>query len=106
VIELNGNDPVRNLGRFVYIKKGKGKGQYAVIIEVIDQKNVLIADGIRRTFDRPKKKNIQHLQFIDCISPEVRSSLVETGRVTNGKLRYAMYKFVNEVLQENRRENN
>lgn len=61
---------------------------------------MLIADGDKRKFDRPKKKNIQHLYIHNYISPEVQNSLTETGRVTNGKLRYALTKFLNEVLED------
>jgi large subunit ribosomal protein L14e len=69
-----------------------------VVIRQVDERFVLIADGDKRKFDRPKKKNIQHLYFYNYISPEVQNSLLETGRVTNGKLRYALTKFLNEVL--------
>lgn len=40
-----------------------------------------------------KKKNILHLELIPFISSEVVDSLKETGRVTNGKLRFAVMKY-------------
>ncbi|MNJ72654.1 hypothetical protein D3C77_693410 [compost metagenome] len=55
----------------------------------------MIADGHKRRFDQPKKKNVLHLELLPAISPEVSSSLLETNRVTNAKLRYAIQKYVN-----------
>lgn len=87
-----------DIGQFVRVKQGRDSDQYAVIIKLSDEKFVYIADGNKRKFDSPKKKNISHLELFDAISPEVQSSLLETGKVTNGKLRFALTKFVNEQV--------
>lgn len=88
------------IGQFVLIKKGREAGQFAVVIKILDDRFVLIADGEKRKFHSPKKKNIHHLEFFDCVSPEVQNSILETGRVTNGKLRYALSRFVNEQVTD------
>lgn len=88
------------LGQIVKILRGRESGQYAVIVGLIDQKFVLIADGNKRKFDQPKKKNLLHLELQDHISEVVVSSLKETGRVTNGKLRFALSKFVENQLTD------
>ncbi|WP_102349454.1 KOW domain-containing RNA-binding protein [Bacillus sp. Marseille-P3661] len=88
------------IGQLVKILQGRDTGQFAVVLKVLDERFVLIADGDKRKFDRPKKKNINHLEFFDYVSPEVQNSISETGRVTNGKLRYAVSKFVNEQVTD------
>ena len=88
------------IGQFVLIKQGREAGQYAIVIKILDERFVLIADGDKRKFHSPKKKNINHLEFFDSVSPEVQNSILETGRVTNGKLRYALTKFVNEQVTD------
>ena len=88
------------IGQFVCITKGRDARQYAIIIGILDERFVLLADGDKRKFTNPKKKNIQHLEFFSCVSPEVQSSIRETGRVTNGKLRFALTKFVNEQVTD------
>ena len=87
-------------GQFVQIKQGRDAGKFAIVIELLDDRHVLLADGQRRTFDRPKKKNIFHLRSLPIISPEVCASLAETGRVTNGKLRYALHQYVDQLNDE------
>ncbi|UII56097.1 KOW domain-containing RNA-binding protein [Cytobacillus spongiae] len=93
------SDSRPQLGQIVQIKRGRDAGQYGIIIKLFDDRYVLIADGDKRKYDRPKKKNLQHLQCIDYVSSEVQSSLIETGRVTNGKLRFALAKYLNDILE-------
>lgn len=81
------------VGQVVKILKGKEAGEIAVVIAVVDSKFVYIADGSKRKFDSPKKKNVLHLELTPVISSEVVNSLKEIGRVTNGKLRFAVLDF-------------
>lgn len=81
------------IGQFVKVLRGKDESSYAVITAIIDDRFVMIADGDKRKFDLPKKKNVLHLELQPDISLEVTNSLLETGRVTNAKLRYVIQKF-------------
>lgn len=89
-----------NIGQIVRVNRGRDSGKYAVIIGVVDQRYVWIADGCKRKFDEPKKKNIIHLDFLPAISTVVADSLRETGRVTNGKLRFALHDCVDNLSTE------
>jgi large subunit ribosomal protein L14e len=88
--------PIPRVGQIVQILRGRDAGQFSIIVSVVDEKFVLIADGDKRKHDRAKKKNINHLELFQYISPEVQRSIDETGRVTNGKLRFAVSKFLND----------
>ena len=74
---MNESDSSPQIGQIVRILQGREAGQYAVVIDVLDERFVLIADGDKRKFDRPKKKNIAHLELMDYVSPEVQNSLIE-----------------------------
>jgi ribosomal protein L14E/L6E/L27E len=78
----------------VKILKGKDAGQVAVVVSIEDSRFVYIADGNKRKFDQRKKKSLLHLEPQSFISSEVVNSLNESGRVTNGKLRHAVTKFM------------
>jgi large subunit ribosomal protein L14e len=82
------------VGQLVKILKGKDAGEVAVVINVVDSRFVYIADGDKRKFDGPKKKNTLHLELLPVVSSEVVNSLEESGRVTNGKLRFAVMNFL------------
>lgn len=88
------------LGQVVRVLQGREASQYMIIIEIVDDRYVLLADGDKRKTNRPKKKNLHHIEMMDYVSPEVQNSLLETGRVTNGKLRFAISKFINEIVTE------
>lgn len=92
-----------HIGQMVKILRGRDQGKYAVIIKIVDERFVLIADGGKRKFDQAKKKNLLHLQLQPWISEEVKNSLLESGRVTNGKIRFALAKFA-ETNQEEAHE--
>jgi ribosomal protein L14E/L6E/L27E len=97
---LNEDDSIPLIGQVVRIKQGREAGQFAVVIQIVDDRYVLLADGEKRKYDRPKKKNLHHIEKMDYISPEVQNSLLETGRVTNGKIRFALAKFTNEIVTD------
>lgn len=86
------------IGQVVRITKGREQNQYAVVINIIDDRFVLLADGEKRKYDRPKKKNVLHMELTPYVSSEVRTSLLETNRVSNGKLRFALAKYASEVV--------
>ncbi|RJX36646.1 hypothetical protein D3P09_26675 [Paenibacillus pinisoli] len=81
------------IGQIVKVLRGKDEESYAVVIGIIDERFVMIADGDKRRFDSPKKKNVLHLQLQPAVSQEVTTSLQESGRVTNAKLRYVIQKY-------------
>lgn len=93
-------DSLPQLGQVVRITRGREVGQYAVVIKILDNRFVLLADGEKRKYDRPKKKNLHHIALMDYISPKIQNSLLETGRVTNGKLRFIIAQFVNEAVTD------
>lgn len=99
--------PSRSLpqvGQIVRILSGRDQGRYAVVIRVLDERFVLIADGKKRTFDSPKRKNIKHLALCAEVAEEVAESIAETGRVTNGKLRFVLNKFLEREENEEKGE--
>jgi ribosomal protein L14E/L6E/L27E len=95
-----GEDKQPQVGHIVKILRGRDFGKFAIIIGLVDQRFALIADGDKRKFDHPKKKNLLHLELQNEISDVVVNSLLETGRVTNGKLRYALAKYENSIEPE------
>lgn len=97
---LTEEQSVPQLGQIVRITKGREQDQYAVVIHILDDRYVLLADGDKRKYDRPKRKNVNHFEGTSFISSEVRNSLLETSRVSNGKLRFAIAKYASEVVTD------
>ena len=59
-------------GSVVIAKAGRDKGKAFAVLKVLDDRTVLIADGRRRPIERPKRKNVIHLQAtgttVDCVT--------------------------------------
>ncbi|HLS35581.1 MAG TPA: KOW domain-containing RNA-binding protein [Bacillota bacterium] len=90
------------LGQIVRVTQGREADRYMIIVDIIDDRFVMLADGKGRKFNKPKKKNILHFEMLDYISADIQNSLLETGRVTNGKLRFTIDKYVNEHVTDNK----
>ena len=49
-------------GRVVLSTQGRDEGRYFIVLEVIDENFVRMADGLTRKLDHPKKKKVKHLR--------------------------------------------
>ena len=67
------------VGKLAISKSGHDKNNIYVVMEVIEG-FVILSDGKLKTIDKPKKKNIKHIQIIDYKSDEV------IEKIRNGKL--------------------
>ncbi|MBD8500593.1 KOW domain-containing RNA-binding protein [Paenibacillus arenosi] len=89
------------LGQFVKVAQGRDADKLAVIVGLEPERYVFIADGDKRKFEQPKRKNLLHLELQKDISREVVQSLNESGRVTNSKLRYVIQKYAEQLNEAN-----
>lgn len=82
--------PTPEVGRLVYSKAGRDKNRYFIIVKIIDDDYVLIADGDLRKLEKPKKKKIKHIQLLSKIVEPVREKLEKGEKLTNKQLRRFM----------------
>jgi large subunit ribosomal protein L14e len=82
------------IGQIVQVLQGRDAGEYAIVIGFEKPRFVWLADGDKRKFDRPKKKNVKHIQPTNQIAEDVVKMINETGRVTNAMLRYALNQYL------------
>lgn len=61
------------VGQVVSSKNGRDIGQVFVILEIVDDDFVLIANGRRRTIENPKKKRIKHLNVHKKVFSEIET---------------------------------
>ena len=63
------------VGRVVFSKAGRDAGHYFVVVEVLDEHYVAIANGCQRKVDNPKKKKIKHLVAKEEILEEISEKI-------------------------------
>ena len=77
------------IGRVVQSRQGRDAGRCFVILQVVDDQFVLMADGLTRKLDHPKKKKIKHLH-----PKPVRMEGVEDGLKSHQLLDSDLRKFM------------
>ncbi len=65
-------------GQIVFVNAGKQKGQFMIVLSA-DEKSVLLIDGKRHPYDRPKRKNVKHISATQTIVSE--NDLAANSRV-------------------------
>ena len=62
--------PIVELGRLVVSRQGRDAGRPMLIVKVIDEDYVFVADGDLRKLSNPKKKKLKHLKLISFAGME------------------------------------
>lgn len=75
------------LGRVVYSKAGRDAKRFFIIVNVIDDEYVHIADGDLRKIDNPKKKKLKHILVLEEFSSKIMERLQNKEYVNNSMIR-------------------
>lgn len=78
------------VGRVCLSKSGRDKDRYFVIVEVVDDNYVMIADGVMRKLNKPKKKKIKHLSIKPAVLDVIAEKLAEGKKVFDAELKSAI----------------
>ena len=76
-------------GRVVLSTQGRDEGRYFIVLKVIDENFVLMADGLTRKLDHPKKKKVKHLRA-KPIMVNVDGSTLPNRHLQDSDLRSAL----------------
>jgi large subunit ribosomal protein L14e len=77
------------IGQIVISKAGRDSGKSFVVTRVLDETTVMVADGDMRTVEKPKKKNIRHLELTRIVKENIMGK-VSAGALTNAVLKEAL----------------
>lgn len=84
-------DPVDySIGRVVYSRQGRDAGRYYVIIKIVDEQFVMIADGALRKLVKPKLKKLKHLDPKPMILEAIGEKLRNGNKVFDSEIRNAL----------------
>lgn len=97
---MRDNSSLLKIGEIVEVMMGRESGKLAIVLKIANERYLLIADGDKRKFDKPKRKNFRHLKSTGYISKEIVDSLKESNKVSNAKLRYILQKYISSHLNE------
>lgn len=75
------------LGQIVHSRAGRDKGRYFIVVGLIDDNYVLVADGDLRKIQSPKKKKIKHLVFHEKFADNIVEMFKNNQRITDSDLK-------------------
>ena len=75
------------IGQFVKSKAGRDKDRIFIIIEIVDEQFVKIADGDIRKLEKPKIKKVKHLIKLKFFSEDLHEKIDSEKKITNAMLR-------------------
>lgn len=64
------------IGKLVFSKAGRDKNNPYLIVNVIAEDYVYLANGSTKKIEMPKKKKIKHLNFTEIIDEELKNSIL------------------------------
>lgn len=81
-----------SVGQIVKSKAGRDQDRIFIVLQIIDEQYVLIADGDLRKIDKPKKKKVKHLMKYNIRSEEIKQRVERNEKITNLLLRKELEK--------------
>ena len=83
-------------GDIVYSKAGRDKDKIFIVLEVLDEDYVFLADGVLHRIQKPKKKKIKHLKKTNMKAELIKRKLAKSEEVTNTDLKRLLAEIENE----------
>ncbi|HZJ83237.1 MAG TPA: KOW domain-containing RNA-binding protein [Clostridia bacterium] len=79
-----------HIGRVVLAKAGRDRGKSFVIVGVIDEEYVLIANGTNRSIDKPKRKKIRHLTAQPDVLEIIKEKIIKNQKIFDAEIRKSL----------------
>jgi len=94
------------VGQVVRSIAGRDKGQFMVVIEVVNDHFTTVSNGALRKVSNPKKKKVKHLAKTNHIATDIRDKILNGTMITNAELRKILesYHMPVGIGDENREE--
>lgn len=88
------------LGSVVFSKAGRDSGSYYLVVEIINENFVKIADGKKRTLQKPKTKKVKHLTYSGDTIANIGAKLTEQKQVFDKEIFSALRTFNDKIKTE------
>ncbi|KAB2951395.1 RNA-binding protein [Heliorestis acidaminivorans] len=72
-------------GQLVRSISGRDVNRYFLVLKALDQKHLLITDGLYRKVEKPKKKKLKHIEVIDSVAKDIGEMLQKGKTPTNAQ---------------------
>ena len=77
------------IGNFVRSLKGRDCN-ISIVYKILSDNYVLTINGKDKTFSNPKRKNIKHLQKLDCYNSLLADKIKSESKILDAEIRLAI----------------
>ena len=81
------------VGSVVFSKAGRDKGNFFMVLEILDDAYVNIVDGEIRKLDRPKRKKIKHLKNTNDVLEPIAVKVIKGTKIFDAEVFSALRKY-------------
>ena len=81
---------LQEVGRAAVSTQGRDKGHAYLVVSVIDDRYVLLADGDTRKLTHPKKKQVKHLRVAPLMAADALSEQNRRANTADAAIRKAL----------------
>jgi len=89
-----------DLGQLVCSRTGRDQGRYYLVVGWHDARRVKLVDGYQRPVNRPKVKNVAHLERTGCVAPKINKCLLKGEPITNEMVRAELGKLCHDLSRK------
>jgi large subunit ribosomal protein L14e len=80
----------QQIGRVVVSMRGHDQGRRFIVVGIVDERYVLIADGDTRKLDHPKKKQLKHLRAEPALASDALTDAHKRAHTADSAIRKAL----------------
>lgn len=86
------------LGQVVRSIAGRDKGKFLVVVQILPDQMIRLADGDLRRLEKSKAKKVKHVAKTNFIIEEVNEKLSKDLKVNNAELRRGLDRYKKDCL--------
>ena len=75
------------IGKVVLSKSGRDKNHLYIIVDQLNDDYMLLSNGSTKSIQSPKKKSIKHLDILEDLSDEIKSSIKSKDKGADLKIK-------------------
>ncbi len=84
-------------GQLVVSIQGRDSGNNYLFLGFDSDGFLLVADGVKRTPERPKKKNLRHVKVYPVVDQEIEKKIASGRRVTSEEICQALARMEKKI---------
>ncbi len=78
------------VGRVVLSTAGRDRGNFFVVLEIVDDKFVKIVDGNIRKLNNPKLKKLKHLKATEVMFEKIATKIIDKKQIFDAEIKGAL----------------